>query len=318
MKKSNDLMHIYDKMRDLRDKRDDELIANKKNDKVINVKYIGKIEIDGKEKNVYVLIEEKTIKEGEKVDVYRYYTEDGELIGGNNKGDQYDLITLIGKYNDKIYLVEQLTELEKEEIVDLKTLEEKKIEEIAKVLGIDKSKIDSICEIDIEKTLEELRKENSNDNNQKNENDDKSKYEKEKTKDEKGTIEKEKIEEVNNKTEIKTDQIVTDNKTIAQLLGVQDKGYKKIAVIYSDEMENNDNSTKFSFVGIKEDGSAEKIDSLEQVHGTNPSIEVNKINRDGSKIKEGKVQSSYKIKGTKESRISSRNWCIWANRCIFN
>ncbi len=51
---------------------------------------------------------------------------------------------------------------------------------------------------------------------------------------------------------------MTDKDTMASLLNVQGKGYRKIAIVYSDKFKEAGNTTKFSFVGIKQDGSAEK------------------------------------------------------------
>ena len=45
---------------------------------------------------------------------------------------------------------------------------------------------------------------------------------------------------------------------MASLLNVQDKGYKKIAIINSDSFKDSGNSTRFSIVGVKEDGTAER------------------------------------------------------------
>lgn len=97
---------------------------------------------------------------------------------------------------------------------------------------------------------------------------------------------------------------MTDKDTMASLLNVQGKGYRKIAIVYSDKFKEAGNTTKFSFVGIKQDGSAEKIDTIEQAYGTNPTKNVHSVNRDGSKIEEEKVNSIFKIKGKTETQIA--------------
>ena len=56
--------------------------------------------------------------------------------------------------------------------------------------------------------------------------------------------------------------------------------------------------------GGKQDGSAEKIDTIEQAYGTNPTKNVHSVNRDGSKIEEEKVNSIFKIKGKTETQIA--------------
>ena len=121
---------------------------------------------------------------------------------------------------------------------------------------------------------------------------------------EKKTLSKKQVESISTKQEIKTEQKVTDKDTMASLLNVQGKGYRKIAIVYSDKFKEAGNTTKFSFVGIKQDGSAEKIDTIEQAYGTNPTKNVHSVNRDGSKIEEKKENSIFKIKGKTETQIA--------------
>ena len=78
MDRDFDKEKILDKMRELRDRRDLELLnQNMENvnlnsdyqkevskNKVLNVKYLGTIEIDGEQKGLYLLIEQKEEKDG--------------------------------------------------------------------------------------------------------------------------------------------------------------------------------------------------------------------------------------------------------------
>ena len=121
---------------------------------------------------------------------------------------------------------------------------------------------------------------------------------------EKKTLSKKQAESISTKQEIKTEQKVTDKDTMASLLNVQGKGYRKIAIVYSDKFKEAGNTTKFSFVGIKQDGSAEKIDTIEQAYGTNPTKNVHSVNRDGSKIEEKTETSFFKIEGKTETQIA--------------
>lgn len=91
---------------------------------------------------------------------------------------------------------------------------------------------------------------------------------------------------------------------MASLLNVQDKGYRKIAIINSDSFKDAGNSTRFSIVGVKEDGTAEKIDTLEQAYGAAPTKSINSLNRDGTDIEQEQVNSIFKIKGEKEKQIA--------------
>lgn len=304
MDRDLDKEKIIEKMRSLRDKRDLEILnqdleeVNLDSDyqkelpenKVLNIKYLGKIEINNEPKDIYLVLEQKQKDDGNKIEIERYCTEDGEILGGNNNSDQFNFITPNEKYKDVEGLVESLQSLDKQGILDLNEIEQERLEQVAKELGITVEEIKKISEIDSEKTVEDNEKENL----EKDKNPDK----------EKKTLSKKQVESISTKQEIKTEQKVTDKDTMASLLNVQGKGYRKIAIVYSDKFKEAGNTTKFSFVGIKQDGSAEKIDTIEQAYGTNPTKNVHSVNRDGSKIEEEKVNSIFKIKGKTETQIA--------------
>ena len=304
MDRDLDKEKIIEKMRSLRDKRDLEILnqdleeVNLDSDyqkelpenKVLNIKYLGKIEINNEPKDIYLVLEQKQKDDGSKIEIERYCTEDGEVLGGNNNSDQFNFITPNEKYKDVEGLVESLQSLDKQGILDLNEIEQERLEQVAKELGITVEEIKKISEIDSEKTVEDNEKENL----EKDKNPDK----------EKKTLSKKQVESISTKQEIKTEQKVTDKDTMASLLNVQGKGYRKIAIVYSDKFKEAGNTTKFSFVGIKQDGSAEKIDTIEQAYGTNPTKNVHSVNRDGSKIEEEKVNSIFKIKGKTETQIA--------------
>ena len=304
MDRDLDKEKIIEKMRSLRDKRDLEILnqdleeVNLDSDyqkelpenKVLNIKYLGKIEINNEPKDIYLVLEQKQKDDGSKIEIERYCTEDGEVLGGNNNSDQFNFITPNEKYKDVEGLVESLQSLDKQGILDLNEIEQERLEQVAKELGITVEEIKKISEIDSEKTVEDNEKEN---------------LEKDKDPDkEKKTLSKKQVESISTKQEIKTEQKVTDKDTMASLLNVQGKGYRKIAIVYSDKFKEAGNTTKFSFVGIKQDGSAEKIDTIEQAYGTNPTKNVHSVNRDGSKIEEKKENSIFKIEGKTETQIA--------------
>lgn len=278
MERDFDMEKVIDKMRSLRDKRDLEILNQELKDidlnssdqkklsdnKVLNVKYLGVIKIEGEEKGIYLVIEQKAQKDGTLAQIERYYTEDGEFLGGDNSIDEYDFLTLDEKYMNNKDMLEKLQSIDKDGILNLNKIEQERMEEVAKELGITAKEIEKMSEIDSKKE----------------------------------------IEKISTKSEIDTNRKVTDKETMASILNVQDKGYKKIAIIYSDKMQDNGNTTRFSFVGIKEDGTAEKIDTIEQAYGRNPSKEINSVNRDGSKVEQEQVNSIYRIKGKKETQIA--------------
>lgn len=285
---------ILDKMRDLRDARDNELMdKNKDNMKVADVKYLGTIDYNGEKKQIFLLEEQVEKEDGETINIERYYTEDGEFLGGNNNADQYDYIILDEKHLNETELLEELEELDKDGELDLNELEDERLEEIALILGVSKEEIEKMSEIDTDEQI----KDKSDDKQQTLES------EKEPEDEEKETISKKQMEKVSAKNEIATNQKVTDKMTMAELMHVTDKGYKKFAIVYSDNFKDSGNTTRFSIVGIKEDGSAEKIDTLEQGYGKTPTKHIHSLNRDGSEIEEEQVNSIFKIKGREEEQV---------------
>lgn len=145
---------ILEKMRELREKRDLELLKqdldsinldtdyqeNLRKNKVKDVKFLGTIELDGKEKQLFLILEQKENEEGKIFDIERYYTEDGEMLAGNNTIDGYELM-LNEKFQGKEELLEQLKEFDKEGILDLNDLEEDRKEQIAKALRSQKRRV---------------------------------------------------------------------------------------------------------------------------------------------------------------------------------
>jgi len=305
MDRDFDMEKIIDKMRELRDRRDLEILGADLNNinldsdykkelpknKVLDVKYLGSIdwkdEITGEksEKGIYLIIEQME-KDGELIKIEKYYTEDYEFLGGNNKGDLRDFILLKEEYAKNQKLLEKLNELDEEGILSLNDIEQERLEEIAKTLGVNPKEIEKLAEIDKEQIEDAEEKIEQKENG-------------------KEVITEKELEKVSSKQEIEVNQKVTDNETMASLLNIQNKGYKKLAIIYSDKMEGTSN-TRFAVVGIKEDGSAEKIDSLEQRYGVNPTKEINSLNRDGSEIEAKQTQSIFSIKGENEKQISVR------------
>lgn len=294
MEKNYNKTETLNKMRNLRNFRDGELQDLNKG-KVLDVKYLGSIKYGDNEKGVYLIIEENQKEDETTIEVERYYTEDGEFLGGNNRNDAFNFIVLDEKHQNEQEVLKQLEEMDKEGLEDLNQIEDERIEEIAKSLGISKEEIEKLCEIDVEE--KERDKENKEDVS-------KRKGKSKQNKEEKETLSKEEVEKISTKSEIKTNTKVTDKETIAELLNVQSKGYKSIGIVYSDKLKENGNNTRFSIVGIKEDGSAEKIDTLEQGYGSNPSKKINSLNREGNKVEEEQVNSIFRVKGKKETELA--------------
>ena len=102
MERNFDMEKVIDKMRSLKDKRDLEILNQELKDidlnssdqkklsdnKVLNVKYLGVIKIEGEEKGIYLVIEQKAQKDGTIAQIERYYKGDGEFLGGDTRIDE--------------------------------------------------------------------------------------------------------------------------------------------------------------------------------------------------------------------------------------
>ena len=327
---SNDLnvKEILEKMKELRNQRNQKIaqsiVTNPlidkqedrekflQNNKVVNVKYLGKIpfeeEIDGEkvqtEKDIYLLIEQKLDEEGNIIEIERFMTEEGEFLAGNNKSDNYNILMLVEKYKGREDLALSLQQLDTEGILDLNELEieNDRIEEIAKALGLSVEDIEALSEIELQQEIEERIKEGTEADISEEERDGTERNEKGKE-----TLTKKQVEKISTKAEMNKEEKVTYNETLEEILGVKEKGYKKIAVVYSNKLQENGSSARFSVVGIKEDGTAEKIDTLSEGRfGKNPTQKVNSLNRDGSEIEENVPQAMFQIKGRKEQEVAVR------------
>ncbi len=294
MDRDFDMEKIIDKMRSLRDKRDLELLEkdieginldsdyqrNLPNNKVLDVKYLGTIEWEaGTEKEIYLIIEQKQNEDGVLTEVERYYTEDGEFLGGNNKSDQFNYLILDTKYMNNEELLQKLQVLNKEGILDLNKIEQDRLEEIALSLGVKVEDLESIDEIELNQTIED------NKENKKNE--------------ESREIKEDELEGLNIKEETATNTYLK-GETLAQKLKLPPDVVKLARVSASNlnEITGKQNNNIDAFVGIKNNGKAVEIgdDILRQdtSMGTNPTNQETTINNDGSVNKEV-VTSSYLI-----------------------
>ena len=298
-----DKEEILDKMRALRTKRDMEILNTQLNntnidtdyqeklpeDKVLDVKYLGKIEweeeIGGEqvksEKDIFLVIEQKQDEDGKLIQVERYCTEDGEVLGGNNKADNYDFLLLSEQYKDREGLLDKLESLDKEGILDLNEVEQERLEEIAKALGVKVEDLESIDEIDANQEIKEKGEEEA----------------------EQEEISSEKVKGLNIKEEVSTNTYLK-GETLGKKLGLDSEGITdvaKIARVTTSSLKNSSDKHSNnidSFVAIKNNGEAvilgDNILRQDTTMGTNPTSEQTTINNDGIVNKET-VTSSFLI-----------------------
>ena len=126
--------------------------------KVANVKYMGKAEIDGKWQDIYMLLEQyqkEVDGKPQTIEVEKYVTENLEYIAGDNKQDGYPQIFLSEKYANQKELLEQIQNMDEKGILDLNAWENARVETIAKELGVKPEDIQSMDEMDLEQLINE-------------------------------------------------------------------------------------------------------------------------------------------------------------------
>ena len=310
---------IINKMRELKNTREEEIenqikyldSDHQKYFKVLNVNYIGNLEIKDKEdkskKAIFLLTEQTIDKNDNIVIIEKYYTEDFKFLAGDNKSDGIHQFMLNKELTDDPDLLDSLNSLrgEKESEIDLQEVERNELEEIAKALGIDEKDIKNMSQMDLAQEIEDKQEDENKDNRE-----DKEENSKEQELDEEET---KKI--VNPKQEMKINTKVDNKKTLGQALGLNPSEYTKIAIVYSeklneiDKKDGNTNNTRYSFVAIRKDGTAKTINDkleIDHISGNNSYRDAIKIDADKTARKDDKTRSRYKIKG-KEEYLSVEN-----------
>lgn len=306
---------IMDKMRELRDNRDleflNEEINNKSSEygyknevdqkKVKDVRYLGQVKLkgeDGKENtmhDLFLMVEQKQDKDGNMIEIDRYYTEEGKCIAGNNLSDIYDYVMLTDEYKENPGLSKYLNEVNKDGILDLNEIEDKRIGEIALELGVKKEDLKNVTELDLNKDIEKQVDEKKNEKND---------SEKEIKSEDMRTL-------TSGKQELKLNEKVDDKKTLGQKLDLKEdeKGrFTKLVIIATKDLKQIDsktsiNGTKYSFVALRNDGTAKVInDKLEvdYASGTTNLKDSIKVDVDGKVREDNSTLSRFKINGRDE------------------
>ena len=187
---------------------------------------------------------------------------------------------------DDISFLTQFQNMNKVEVVSLNEMD-KQLDSIAKELGISKEDIRSMSELDLNQAIAEKEEEKDSpkislDDKDHPEEDDKQKEEN-----------NEIALKGASKQEINLDERVDDRYTLADILGVP-AGCKLLAV-FSDNIKDNKNTTRFSCIIQTADGKLMPADMLTQVGGKHSDKTIYDSNWDGSEIEKESVNSSYTI-----------------------
>ena len=272
---------LYRIMKDIYEKENKYAIEFDKFE-VEDIEFIGTIEtiqkindIDTKVvKDIFKVIE-KTKEDGSIV--VNYYDGEMNFLGGKNRdGKMYPSEETIEKDID---IIKQIENLENAPGISFNELDEK-LEEIAKEIGISKEELIA-SPVDLN---QKIRKEKE---------DDEIVLEEDKEKDKEDNKNEDQLDKIKAKQEIDLNKKVDDRHTLGDVLGIESSS--KLVAVYSNNIKNNKNTTRFSFIIKRPDGTLEKAENLNQIGGKHSDRNVYEMNRDGSNVSKQNVESSFEI-----------------------
>ena len=257
-----------------------------KTDKVLDVKYVGKIELEGEFKDIYAIIEQFSQETGssiETVKLIKYVTEELQTIAINREDDKFKKAFVTQDFmEDKADIESQINELDVEDpILDLNEMEKEQIEELAKTLGVRPEDIKELDEIDMSQELDIQQKDG-----------------------EMETITETEFQKLNLKEETNLGQSIK-GETLENKLGLKEEGIDdaeklvRVTATSANKYLENPTSEQDVFVVTRRNGPpvilGENILEPDSREGTNPiGTDSVTINNDGTATREA-VTSSYKI-----------------------
>lgn len=245
----------------------------------INVKYLGNPE-KGDGFFEVIIDNDGTIN-------YEYYNNSLEKVA--EEKDVGDM-ELVGKYRDRLSILEQIEDLREKDSLSLEELEN--IKKVAEKKGIN---VDELDELDLN---QEIKSKEEQENNEPEE-----------------EISATKQDELKGyvKQEMETSQLIDGRETLAKRLGLEE--YSKIYIVYShnvDKVQNEEgtknerNNTTYSLIGVREDGTAKVLSDsefeIDKNSGINPKGEKSVVQNDDNTTEiTDNIVTRYKRVGSQES-----------------
>lgn len=261
-----------------------EILEEKKTDFTKDIEFLGSITSEeiqasgkvGVTRDIFMLIDE--MPDG--TVVKKFYDNDKNFIAGCDKdGKIYPGAEFSSSDLSFLGQLENLTQVQGISLTEM----DEHLERVAKAIGVSKKDVLSMSEIDLEQKVKEKESPQLS----------LSEDDEEKSREEQTKSNKDALDNISSKQEVKLDNKIDNRHTLGDVLGVP-AGSKLIAV-YSNSIADNKNTTKFSFIIQHPDGSLEPADMLEQVGGKESDKSVYETNRDGSAVEKQSVKSSYSI-----------------------
>ena len=213
--------------------------------------------------------------------VKKYYDENQNFIAG--RGADGELFAGKDYFKEDFGILSEIESLDEEQGISFTELDQM-IDEVCAKLGISKSDILTLSTVELDTKINSKGSENltlSQDENN-NLNQDEISKQNENT-----------LENINAKQEIDLNEKIDDKLTLGEILGVPN-GSKLIAVD-SNVIQDNENTTRFTCLIKTPNGELQNADMLNQIGGKDSDKNIYETNRDGSKVEEKQVQSSYAI-----------------------
>jgi len=286
---------ILSKMRQLRDLREKEIFNEQSNDtkSVENVQYLGKININEAEEDIFLMVEQNNGKTQ-----YIFVNDRGERIGLYSERGILLFEREFSSIEQDEALKKELEKLQRplgkeDKYRDLNECEKETISSVAKALGITDEEIEKMSEGDLNQELKDKTLEDE---------------------EEKKEVSKDEIKRVRVLQETETDVRVDEVQTLGQKLDIESANQKpeqkfiKFAVVYSDSLKSldgeNGENTGYAFVGIRQDGSAQRLDDILKMDPSfgNTNTETSlRHDQNGNTTLDNKTNSRYIIKGTNDT-----------------
>lgn len=251
-----------------------------------DVKYLGVISIEEQTENGPVVIDKDIFAVSDIASdgstITKYYDENMVCIAGRTKDGLFQSKSFLD--DNSLDFLKQMEALDEKQGISLKEVDET-LERVSKTLGISKSDVLSMSKIELD---EVVKNKEVLDLSEEEQTLGITRHKEEQNQDV--------LANLQSKQEVSLNQKVDNRYTLAEIMGLPSGS--KLIVVNSDCIKENENSTSFSCLIESPSGGLEKADQLIQVGGKDSDKNVFESNRDGSKIEQKQVKSSFAIQSS--------------------
>ena len=248
-------------------------------------KYLCTIYPEGnRELNVYTLIDVDL----DSNPIIKFYDQNNSFLG--IRDEEGRAIPTMRYSNENLGFLHEINYIYEKVGPSLEELD-RKLEEAAKILGVSKSAVLSMSYLELDQTIEmknSFKTKKTEDDKIKitpDEYDDDEEEQKQEQEQNKDIFNNNAMEEIDLNTKI------DDRYTLADVLGVDPNA--RLIVVASNQIEDNVNTTRFSFLIEEADGTLRYADMLNQIGGKDSDKTVYETNNTGSQVINKNVESSF-------------------------